>query len=452
MMFSHSPPWYADSLLTNSVLSELGRDLAQVRFGAPWPDSIRDRYDCDTFRGSSYSFAPEEYWVYRCRGKSPGGIRTDFIYSVPGRKQPTLERVRYTLSAPARAPVEQWRRIKSMLLDTLPLHVGSVDWLNRDPRAEGLTENGTVEVELLGAPGQATVDSLVVEYRSNWLVGQAGPGEWENSDADFEEMMKNRMREVISELRSHRSSLATALESTRASPDQLRAVRSELMRASSHATKPAERDLLLLAVHMWSSRLAGTLQSKQGGCARGDTTIVHEFNTVFAPERGRIDCVYDDSWCYSGTWLDSLATRAGKDRWADYAFLERMYQGWSPVCGFCGHDSNVGTDLFRPVIKRGERFLDQFPASWIAPDVKLMVAEAHETAWSLAKTQRMDEYIDWTRYTLDASGHRIRAIELYDAYLRERPADPRGGGIRLRLGRLRIDSDTSFHKYWCLWD
>lgn len=85
-------------------------------------------------------------------------------------------------------------------------------------------------------------------------------------------------------------------------------------------------------------------------------------------------------------------------------------------------------------------------------EAELLVAEAHETAWSLGKMFTGDKYIDSTVYALDAPLHRTRAIELYDLQLRERPSDPRNAGIRKRLARMRIDVDTGYREFWCSYD
>ena len=210
--------------------------------------------------------------------------------------------------------------------------------------------------------------------------------------------------------------------------------------------------MILYAAHLWANRILGSLVGiPPGECDHADTSFVQEFNAAFASRnRSWIECGHYGDWWYSGGFIDSLAAHPGESRWADYAFREKLESGWSEQYG-CRNDS-VGADDWRLVITLGEEFLKKWPASWIAPDIRLIVAEAHETAWSLAKAAGDDEYIDWTRYTLEAPNHRTRAIELYEADLRTRPQDPKTMEIRRRLARMRIDVDTGYRKYWCFDD
>jgi len=189
----------------------------------------------------------------------------------------------------------------------------------------------------------------------------------------------------------------------------------------------------------------------KGRCADTDSTVLHSFNAAFSSFGGPLDCGYDDIWCFPGFLADSLASRAGADRWTDFAFLERMEEGWSPQCELCGYDSIVGTDQFRPVIARGMRYLKSHPSSPIASEVRLMVAEAHETAWSNAKS---NAGLNAPTESLPAEFlmHRKRAIAMYEEYLKERPMDSRDGAIRLRLGDMRLDRRTFYYRYWCMWD
>src|SRR5712664_2762435 len=67
MMPYTPPPWFTDAQATNSVVSELVRDLANVRFGVPFPDSVPARSDCAAFQGGDYPIPEDEYWIFRCR-------------------------------------------------------------------------------------------------------------------------------------------------------------------------------------------------------------------------------------------------------------------------------------------------------------------------------------------------------------------------------------------------
>jgi hypothetical protein len=123
--------------------------------------------------------------------------------------------------------------------------------------------------------------------------------------------------------------------------------------------------------------------------------------------------------------------------------------GWDRTCD-CRGDF-PGSNQFRPVIERGEAFLKDHPNSAVWNAVALTVAQAHETAWSLAMGRCVTGDIgwDWKNYVLEAPRHRERAIELYEKLLRQPPAIPALRSANRRLQRLRLNVDTNYHRYWC---
>src|SRR5882762_504899 len=149
MMPYTPPPWYTDAQATNSVVSELVRDLANVRFGVPFPDSVPARSDCAVFQGGDYPISEDEYWVFRCRSVLANAFRTDFIYLLREDTLPTLERVRYTFPAPAGSRLADWRRVREVLVDTQSRQLGSLRWSDRGPVHVGIGNDKTVEVELI---------------------------------------------------------------------------------------------------------------------------------------------------------------------------------------------------------------------------------------------------------------------------------------------------------------
>jgi len=109
-------------------------------------------------------------------------------------------------------------------------------------------------------------------------------------------------------------------------------------------------------------------------------------------------------WEYCGSILPTIASRAGKDEWADRALLMLLDQGWITDCSSTYEETNSEAELFVPVIAHGEEFLAQHLGTPVWGAVALRVAMAHETAWSLAKDGG------------DPSGngkHRERAMLLY---------------------------------------
>jgi hypothetical protein len=258
---------------------------------------------------------------------------------------------------------------------------------------------------------RATVESLVVYCFSRRLEGETHEASWDLERGDttvagdsvvgFPPAVEYGRPEVVGALRPRWPEMAAVLESTRVTSDQIRVVNSAVS-AAHRRRADAERDLVLYAAHLWANRILGD--------------------------------------------IESVVSRAGANRWADNAFLDRMTTGWNPGGG-C--NSEVGDDEFRLVIPRGEAFLRSHPSSAVAPEVRLLVAEAHETAWSLGKMFPGDEYVSSTVYARDASAHRTRAIALYEDQLKQRPRDSRNAGIRKRLARMRLDVDTGYREFWC---
>jgi hypothetical protein len=126
--------------------------------------------------------------------------------------------------------------------------------------------------------------------------------------------------------------------------------------------------------------------------------------------------------------------------------------GWETVCD-CGWSSFPGPNQWRPVIERGEAFLKSHPSSTVRHAVALTVAQAHETAWSLAMGRCIHNDIgwNWVDYVLEAPQHREQAIALYEQLLRDAPG-PGLSAVKRRLPRLKLNVDSNYHRYWCVSD
>jgi hypothetical protein len=240
--------------------------------------------------------------------------------------------------------------------------------------------------------------------------------------------------------------LGPALRPSGSKAVDLPAVRSALSQARATSLPTERRDLLLYAAHLW---LRGC--SRLPGWDTGDSATVRPILAALGRYHVRLVRANEGEWCYDGALAESLAEHVGESRWADLAFVELLDRGWESPCALCGWDKPFGPDMFKPVIARGEEYLSAHPNSEIADAVALRVAEAHETAWSLSKVAPGDDYIDPNRYLLEATKHRERALALYDQLLEGKPATW-GPKVRARVRRMRLDIDTAFHKYWCLWD
>ena len=118
---------------------------------------------------------------------------------------------------------------------------------------------------------------------------------------------------------------------------------------------------------------------------QGDTLLKQGLQRL-APLGLRLEPSHYADFCYTGSLLDSLALRAGENRWTDEAFLYFQQAGWEEKCD-CGWSDFPGAEQFRPVIERGNAFLREHPESAVRNAVALTIAQAHETAWSLAMSR-----------------------------------------------------------------
>jgi hypothetical protein len=415
--------------------------ITAVRAGAMYPQGRA----CDEFHGQSYSFTPEEYWLFRCAGSEFGGRREDLYYQVSADSAPTLERVRWAVSAPSGTTPSRWREFRSRLADRLARSWGP----SNDSGSSGPLHGNasTLTIRLNGTA--TTIDSLEIELRTDRLDAAFALQDWKANEADLwnpDPDRAERLGDQAAALRRRWPALALAVRADSARSNDLAPMLTALREARNTHLSHEERDLLLFTGHTWLGWYASSIRDRDSTRALALARSVAEFG-------GTVHLTADDVWCYGSTALDVLAARAGQDRWADEAFLLRIRQGWEVPCSLCGADSTFGPDEWKEVIRRGEAFLTAHADSPIVPAVTLLVAEAHETAWSLSKTGNVGEdYIDPEPYRLDAPAHRLAAIELYGRFLGARPDDPQAGAIRRRLGRMRLDVDTSYHRFWCVWD
>ena len=139
--------------------------------------------------------------------------------------------------------------------------------------------------------------------------------------------------------------------------------------------------------------------------------------------------------------LDQLATEFLHSPWGRQAFLMMTQLGWSK--GEC----QEGPDQFRMVIKRGEAFLANYPASEVSDSVRLEVANAYATWWNVANMEP-DAYTDPSRYKPGAANAKRRAIELYQRFLSaQRNPKPE---VEKRLKNLRENPKGSNEwDYFC---
>jgi len=439
-----SAAWFADSVYVKRTVVAMADSITAARAGAKYPEGRAGR-SRDEFHGQSYSIPPDEYWLFRCAGSEFAGRREDFYYQVSADSAPTLERVRWVVSAPSGTVPSRWREFRSRLADRLARSWGPSNESGSEGPLHGNASSLTIR--LIGTA--MTVDSLEIELRTDRLDAALGLPDWNANEADLwnpDPDRAERLDDQAVALRRRWPALAVAVHGDSARSSDLPPMLAALRQARNTHLSREERDLLLFTGHTWLAWYASPIRDRDSTRALALARSVAEFG-------GSVHLTADEVWCYGSTALDALAARAGENRWADEAFLLRMREGWEVRCSLCGADSTFGPDEWKEVIRRGEAFLAAHADSPIATKVMLLVAEAHETAWSLSRTGNVSEdYIDPAPYRLDAPAHRLAAMQSYERFLRVRPTDPQAGAIRRRIARMRLDVDTSYHRFWCVWD
>jgi hypothetical protein len=202
-----------------------------------------------------------------------------------------------------------------------------------------------------------------------------------------------------------------------------------------------DRDLLLLTADQWLRY-------------RGDSGLPATFDDELDPAWGKLGFRAHGEptsayYSYCGSILPTIASRAGKDEWADRALLLLLDQGWITDCSGEYGDTDSSNDLYTAVISHGEEYLAAHLGSTVWGAVALRVGMAHETAWSLGKD------VSGGAHGGDSSArpkHRERALLLYRE-LAKGAADPQFRlALQTRARALDAGVDTGCKVYYVTGD
>ena len=449
-------------ILMQRAAADIANEMEQAPLDGVWSEWLKTApvFDCEAFQGGSYSVLFGEYWLFRCgrRARHVGNLHYS-AYFLDEAGPPRLGRVEWGASATGNLDRRKIARLSDYLLDTLRVRfrqeLPSSDLSPLVPGSSGLLllaqlRSETGMLRYYRAPKDTLLEPdslLLIHWSSDYLAADADSTAMPLDEYYFggENPFRHVETEVAEYLRADWPELASALDSTRLTEDELEVVRSALESSRSRAVPAAMRDAVTMAANTWLGRLS----HKE---VEPDSVRMEFLRRTFGPYGAGFDFAYDAGICYDRGLLRALWERPCDNQWTEAAFWMQQRVGWRRFCDLCGHNEFPGTELFRPVIERGEAFLQECPNSTFRWDVLATVAEAHETAWSLGKTANGDEYIQWGRYALEAPAHRVWALELYREILANGPSRLATPWLKGRLRRLELDIDTGFHRYWCLWD
>jgi hypothetical protein len=140
--------------------------------------------------------------------------------------------------------------------------------------------------------------------------------------------------------------------------------------------------------------------------------------------------------------LNQLAKDHLDSPWGRQAFLMMTQLGWSQ--GAC----EEGPDQFREVIKRGEKFLQNYPHSEVSDSIRLELAHAYATWWNLSRSDPNPPYSTPETYKVGAEAAKQRAIELYKECLSRQKIPEKD--VRIRLKALQENpKGSNTYNYFC---
>ncbi len=154
-----------------------------------------------------------------------------------------------------------------------------------------------------------------------------------------------------------------------------------------------------------------------------------------------------DSFGNSGKLLRRVWEEYGDTPWGEWAFLTLHLRGWTLGVGCRGGEEN-----FREVVRRGESFVAQRPASPRRWAVQFATAQANETWWSLSQASPEAAGIDAARFRKGSPQARERAMREYRAVISQQPAGAMAAYARRQLPRLELGVDTNQRRFYCMMD
>jgi hypothetical protein len=363
-------------------------------------------------------------------------VREFYYHDFDLDRPPVLHRIRNVVAAPSGSNPRTWKDLqRSLVVEFAAEGKGTVHWSGAD---SGLVSVRTSAYDIsigLGPNWKTRILELEINAYSRRILDLVRERDRDTSDVVWRppSLPPSRRNAILNALREQVPALAASLSLGKPRMADTSVVFAELRRASSRLDGEG-RDSRLYAAHCWVAWIALQLGDDSVAAARAIDAAIKPFG-------GSLEPSHWGGWTYNDGLRAKLSARPGENRWTDEAFLEE-----TDVC-YSLRQTNI--DVWKEVLRASEAYLSKFPSSPIAPDIVLHMAEAHETAWSLSKSEAIPDYLDPARYRLDAQRHRTEALELYERYLRVRPASPEADSIRRRMYRLRLDVDTGFHKYYC---
>lgn len=418
---------------------------------APWDktyNSWRRSYGtsvCRQYKGTGHVESADEQWCQQCTETEEGQRSTWYFYAFDETEAGgcRLEQFRSTAEGSPEILAEGLKLLERRLSERYGRskdpgpdlnELGSGSWSNvrtwQTPELQLLLyldhEYQGILLTLLARHGH------LVGFNAQTSVIQdiADRGPTRLFGTDLDTRLSGELQTSFSE--------AAALLSRTDNPDDeggLRRTLPHLLEAAERLPRP-DRAPLLLAADRLANRFGLLLAPPQ---PRREEQTVAGLRFLWSPFAGY--------WGYDHELLWRVWKEYSESDWGELAFVDLLNAGWdtSPYCA-------KGSDQFREVIPRGERFLRDRPRSPHRLDVLMAVAQAYETWWSLSQADTESEYAEPARYREGAEAALGKAIKAYEQIVRSTPNSPQAKYARWRLPRLRLGVDANQRSFYCIYD
>ena len=495
------------SLSADEQTQNLWAEFEKSAWGVSLQDwsSLHSDVPCKPFRGANWGQGADAQWAHRCStGTQPEAAHWSF-YAF-GLQEPFVPRLEQFDGTTAALPEDKLASVQNLLQTRLAARYGpgedlspkiararavpwptNVRWQAADFElqlhlSEFDPQRKVGRLRLLGRH-RALLDALNEDERlkplaTNGFLYEVGSGMdarlADNLRADFPDMaamlMKQRpdpdpqkMREAVqqlqNQLKSAQSSGQTgvraaviAVPQTSWKPELFHDALVRLL-TSAKTSPPDRQPVLLLAADRLAWRLPGVMDNDKSQAARWP-----EWRTQLADLGVNYEPAFSAPPEYSGNLLKRVWTDFPESDWGERAFLLLLSHGWDT-----GVDCAAGSDQFRTVIQQGLQFQEQHPKSSYLLDVRLAVAQAYETWWSLSQVPTAAEYAaeygeefaekysdaNPAEYQEGAEAARQKSIAYYEQLLQAAPQSDHAAYSRRVLPRLKLGSDTGQRRFYC---
>jgi hypothetical protein len=419
--------------------------LEELEWNVPYQQWREQHPDvaCDEARSRPWETKADDEWCYRCAPAGAGqpsdreelsgrfsAPRQWWFYAFGEVDAPVCRLAQYRHELPGLARADE-ERARGML----------EKWLSG---AYGPGEDPGYVSEF-GAGGWTDLLRWRDEEGQIYLYSHRGPVLLARSRTLLDALEEDELLDRVQYGRQHRDEIALQLArelaadfpavATLLSPEPGRSVDQEQLRAAlgdlrraREAAPPGRRAALLLASDLLGRQVGLDWPSPE--------SLMEVEELRFANHR--------TGWVYTHNLLQRLWAESPRHAWGEAAFLLLLQKGWHP--GGCGR-----SDEFRTVIEKATWFLDEPSESRYRLAVKLALAQAYETWWSLGLVSTGDIYVE-ADYSEGAERARRAAVDLYSDVLREAPRNAEAVYVRRQLPRLKLGIATQKRRFFCIED